>query len=133
MSKHPKTDMYRRDRDSGMTYRQIAAKYGVSYQCVSVACGRNGGSFRPFDSKQVVYPNLRKWLNENKVTKREFVRRMDKVPSEGSIQRLTRWFNGSFNPNKETIDNALSVTGMSYEELFAKPETEGEREECADA
>ena len=41
--------------------------------------------------------------------------------------------NGSFNPNKETIDNALSVTGMSYEELFAKPETEGEREECADA
>ena len=35
MSKHPKTDMYRRDRDSGMTYRQIAAKYGVSYQCVA--------------------------------------------------------------------------------------------------
>lgn len=122
MSKHPKADMYRRDRDSGMTYRQIAEKYGVSYQCVAMSCGRNGGSFRPYDPKQVVYPNLRKWLNDNKITKREFVHRMDNIPSSEAMRRLTGWFDGTFNPNKVTIDKALEITGMSYEVLFAKQE-----------
>ena len=68
MSRHPKTDLYLADRAEGMSLREIAQKYGVSHQAVAQVCSKYmPGRFVPYSSEQVVYPDLRRWLNENKV------------------------------------------------------------------
>lgn len=119
MSRHPKADLYLAERAKGLTYRQIADKYGVSHQTVAMACAQYApGHFRPFNSKQVIYPNLRKWLNDNKVCKSEFLRRMGKVGYGESVQTLGDWFRGRSYPTKQNIDLILAVTGLTYEKLF---------------
>lgn len=40
MSRHPKADAYRKDRELGMTFQQIADKYGVSRQTVAEATSK---------------------------------------------------------------------------------------------
>ena len=34
---HPKSDLYRQERENGFTYKEIAEKYGITYQCVAQA------------------------------------------------------------------------------------------------
>ena len=126
MSKHPKTDLYLAEREKGLTYREIAEKYGVSKQTVAMACAQySPGHFRPFSSRQVIYPNLRKWLNENKVGVSEFLRRMGNISTGGAYSTVRGWFSGRVYPPKQTIDKILAITGLTYEELW---EVEGEHE-----
>lgn len=97
-SKHPRADLYIAARETGMTYSEIAKKYGVSQQCVSQVCSRYGvGHFKPYTTDEVVYPNLRKWLNDNKVTRLEFTRRMGKPPYANSATQLSEQFRGKKN------------------------------------
>lgn len=116
--KRIKTSLYLADREAGMTYREIAEKYGVSHQCVAQCCAQTTKGFRPYTESQVAFPYLRKWLNENKVTRAEFIRRMGKVPYSTEITRLSIWFRGDADPSKLQIDRMLAVTGLTYEELF---------------
>ena len=115
---HPRTDMARALRDTGLTYKEIAEKMGISHQCVAHMCGKyNPSHFRMF-SDAVIYPNLRKWLNENKVSMMEFVRRCGYVPYNGEVSMFTSWMYGRSEPKKRVIDACLKATGMTYEELF---------------
>ena len=119
MRGHPKTDLYLAEREKGLTYRQIAAKYGVSHQTVAMACAKHSpGHFRPFNAKQVVYPKLRQWLNENKVSASEFTRRLGHIPTGGTHATVKAWFSGKNYPSKRMIDKMLMVTGLTYEELW---------------
>ena len=127
--KHPKSDMYMADRDAGMTYREIAEKHGVSYQAVAQCCGRQGPYFKAYTEEEVVYPGLRKWLNENRVTRSEFIRRMGNIGSGTMVSRIGKHFRGENLPTKKTIDSFIEVTGMTYEQLFAtedRPQTNSE-------
>lgn len=118
-----KTDKYIEDRKLGMTYREIAAKYGVTFQSVQYACmRREGGTFRHFQPDEVIYPNLRNWLNENRVTKAELARRLGMEPDN----QIARWLSGKCNPNKNTISKFIAATGLPYEELFATEEDTAE-------
>jgi transcriptional regulator with XRE-family HTH domain len=115
--KHPKTDLYRSERANGLTLREIAAKYGVSYQRVHQACGKQGvGHFRT--NRAVVYPNICKWINTNKITTSELVRRMDLVVHAHNIDRIRNILLGRAEPRKHEIDKLIEITGMSYDELF---------------
>ena len=119
MREHPKTDLYVKERESGKSVAEIAKMYGVSYQTVAqVTAKRNIGYFKHYTEKNCVYPHLRKWLNDNKVTRHEFMRRMGMITSGTNATRITHYFKGRNYPTKETIDKFLQVTGLTYEELF---------------
>lgn len=119
VKRHTKAAVYMADRERGMTYHQIAEKHGVSRQAVAQACSKySPGHFRPYTAEQVVYPNLRRWLNENKVSRSEFVRRMGLLPEGSNLDHVRNWFSGRYYPIKRVIDSMLEVTGLTYEELW---------------
>lgn len=112
--------LYQAERDKGLTYREIAKKYGVSYQNVCQACSRfNPKQFRFHGETAVIYPNLRKWMNDNKISIAELVRRLGLSPVSNNITTVSSILKGGSHLRKHQIDNLISVTGMTYEELFA--------------
>ena len=117
--KRPRSELYIRDRESGMSVTDIARKYGVSYQAVSHATAWDRGRyFKHYTEFRCVYPNLRQWLNENKVTVNEFVRRMGLAQTASTSNRIGDYFRGRMYPPKSAIDKMIAVTGLSYEEMF---------------
>lgn len=116
-----KYEIYRAEHEKGMTYREIAAKYGVSKQNVAQACGKMRENwFRPYTSDEVVYPNLLKWLNENRVSRSEFIRRIGSACGHSHQDSLRRWLRGAAYPTKPIIDRMIEVTGLKYEELWER-------------
>lgn len=114
------TKKYLEARDSGMTYEQIAEMFGVSKQRVAQVCGKyNPRYWQYIHETGCIYPNLRKWMNENKVSKVELARRMDYVnsPAAASVA-LKNYMTGKAVMTKAYIDKLLKATGMSYEALF---------------
>lgn len=118
MSNHPRADMYLAERERGLSYQQIADKYGVSRQTVGQACASRGGYFRTYTEDTCVYPYLRQWLNENRITRNEFIRLMGLIPCANENIRFGFYFRGEHYPSKQTIDKMLAVTGLTYEQLF---------------
>lgn len=114
---HPKADLYRSERAKGKTYRKIAEEYGVSYQAVANSCGpEKEYCFRGWTAERCIYPNLRRWLNDNRVTLAGFIRKMDLVPGGAAPGRFSDYFRGVCYPGKKTIDKMLEVTGLTYEQ-----------------
>ena len=106
-------------RDQGLKHREIAEIFGVSRQYVADVCGKcDPAYFTPVGS-ECVYPNLRKWMNENKVSRREFLKRMGLTPHTSNHVRFSNCIRGEYQPYKPYIDKMLKVTGMTYEMLFA--------------
>ena len=119
MRKHPRRDLYQIERENGKTYREIAEMYGVSFQAVAVSCGRSeDAKFRVWTKDRCVYTNLRNWLNENRVSMSEFIRRTGGIPSGGNTAGYGNYFRGECYPPKLTIDKILAVTGLTYEQLW---------------
>ena len=118
MRQHPKTDLYIKERESGKSVIEIARMYGVSHQAVAHATAKKNNYFKRYTEENCVYPNLRKWLNDNKVTRSEFMRRMEMPTSPNNHSRISNYFTGRNYPSKATIDKFIKVTGMTYEELF---------------
>lgn len=113
------------DREAGMSYREIAEKHGVSTQYVSqVVSTYNPKNFRFITPKGCIYPNLRKWLNDNQISLAELLRRMYLDPAHGNIERLRNVMRGS-NPRKDYIDRLIEATGMKYEKLFKEEKHHG--------
>jgi transcriptional regulator with XRE-family HTH domain len=129
---HPRADLYSAEREKGLTYKQIAEKYGVSCQAVHSACAKSAPHlFKPYNERQVVYPFLRRWMNDNKVSRRELVRRMGHIAAGRSNMNMAGWLRGETYPNKQNIDLLLQVSGLTYEELFYREGKGGECEEVS--
>lgn len=117
--KSERTMQMKQDREAGMTCREIAEKYGVSHQWVHSVVGRYSPErFRYVKEQACVYPNLRNWMNANKVGKREMLRRMGLEAYPKNSTYLYTVMTGRRSPRKTYIDRMLQVTGMTYEELF---------------
>ena len=116
-----KYELYRQERNKGLTFQEIADKYGVSRQYVAQACaGCCHVRFMPIDEKRCIYPNVRKWMNDNRVSVAELTRRICiKNCSEPQI-KVGKYLRGYYNPRKSTIDNLLAITGLTYEEFFER-------------
>ena len=113
--------MYREERDKGLTYQQIADKYGVTKQNVGLACRRaNPNKFRYHPESRVVFPNLRKWMNDNKISILELTSRMGLEVAHPNLDRVRRILRGEGDPRRTTISKLMEVTGMTYEVLFAE-------------
>ena len=118
MRGRPRYELYMAARAEGLTYREIAEKYGVSHQAVSQACAQRMGYFKPYTKEEVVYPNLRKWLNENEISRSEFTRQLNRIPNSTSRTQVSEWFRGRCYPTKKIIDRIIAMTGLSYEKLW---------------
>jgi hypothetical protein len=112
-------------RESGATYTEIAKRFGISRCRVWQMVGRDRGfNFRPLSPERCVYPNLRKWMNENKITKAELTRRMRGNATSGNVVEIDSFLSGKIEGMaKKTIDKLILVTGLPYEALFSKEET----------
>lgn len=110
---------YREERQNGLTFQEIADKYGVSRQCVAQACsGLTKKHFRYHKEDRFAYPNLCKWMNDNRVSTSELLQMMGLEPVANNHERIRAVCCGKLEPRKHTIDKLLSVTGTSYEWLF---------------
>ena len=123
-----KYELYREERAKGLTYKQIAEKYGVTKQNVAQCCGEhNPKHFRFWTDEMCVYPNVRNWLNKNKMTKAELLRRLGVKPHQQTHNVLRNYLLGITFPSKQKIDKLLSVTGLTYEQFFAKEGQAGDK------
>lgn len=114
-----KYDIYREERAKGLSYKEIADKYGVSKQNVAIACGKSQKwNFRYWTATGCIYPNVRKWLNENQITTRELIHRLGIDYHNTTCARIRSYLIGHCYPPKMIIDKFLSVTGLTYEEFF---------------
>lgn len=107
---------------NGATYSEIAAAFNLSRQRVfSIIGGRLENHFKEITAEECVYPNLRKWLNENRVTRAELCRRLTggntHPKTYSSVLAFCR--GKTTRTPKQTIDKYLLVTKLTYEELFA--------------
>lgn len=100
-----------------MTYKQIGEAMGISRQRVSQICGKQDvAHFRVITD--CPYHNLRNWMNENKVSRTEFIRRMGLESNRENLARFRKIIRGENEPRKSYIDKMLKVTGFTYEQLF---------------
>ena len=106
--------MYREDRERGMTYREIAEKYGITPQSAHTSCMKAGGrSVRVITEKACIWPNLRRWLNADRERQNRFFQAMEGCTIRDCMKGIRQ-------PKKDVIDRMIRITGMRYEELFAE-------------
>lgn len=107
-------------RNEGLTYQEIASRAGVSRAYVNLVLSNYKKSqFRGISQKQCVHDGLREWMNENKCSVNELLRRAYGFNPGGTQKQ--GWFaklRGETHLKKPDIDRLIDVTGMSYEELF---------------
>lgn len=116
-----RTELYKSLRAEGLTYREIAARCGVSYQTVAQVCARsNATQFRKITPAGCVYPALRDWMNSNYASRSELYRRMhDGSACIGRAPYVIRErLSGRTLWRMDEINRLLDITGMTYEELF---------------
>lgn len=105
-------------RKQGMTFAEIGNQMGVSRQRVYQMIGHiSEAHFRPLTKKDCVYVGIRNWMNNNKVCKTEFIRRIYNRAEAQTVVRYSRIFRGA-ECLKSTVDKILLVTGLTYEEAF---------------
>ena len=105
----------------GMTYRQIAAEFGISHQRVVQIIGNSKENlFRAVSKKRCVYSGLRKWLNDNKVSVCELTRRLYGNACGENLNRTRGRLKGNVELTKTYIDKLLKITGLTYEEMVGE-------------
>ena len=90
----------------------------MSPQYVSAVCASYNPARFQYVDENCVYPNLRKWLNDNKISRNELLRRMGITVHPNNSGRLSSYMRGQCDPKKDYIDLMLKATGMTYEKLF---------------
>lgn len=111
-----------RMRQNGASYPEIAKRFGVSKQRVFMILGKaDGARFKVFTPERCVYPILRKWLNDNKVSVAELTRRMYGNANANNHKYVREILRGNrVKIEKPTIDKLIKATGLKYEQLFYK-------------
>ena len=114
-----KSEIYQTERDNGLHYQEIAAKYGVSYQAVAQACAPTRTKyFQPVRDDVCVYAGLRDWMNTNKVGIRALTCLAYGDAYAERYCAIRNVVRGISVPKKTLIDKLLGITGMPYEQLF---------------
>lgn len=111
-----RNEKIREMRLSGMTYRDIAEKYGISVQRVQQIAG-SVCYFRPVSEKDCIYKGIRDWLNANRYSRTYLVRLMYGDTHAMLQEKVSNVLKGS-NCTKKMIDKLLEVTGLPYEVAF---------------
>ena len=113
-----KKELYKAAREAGETYDAIAKRFGVSRQAVWYSLNGKRKPWQDITLAECIYPNLRGWMNDNRVSVPELAKRV--TGDRDGRASVHKWIAGYTNPNKKNIDKLLSVTGLTYEEMFAE-------------
>ena len=114
-----KFEVYRAEKAAGLTYQEIADKYGVSKQCVAQACNLYGYSkFTPITAEKCIYVHLREWMNKNRIKRSRLMYMMGLEPICNNYATFNNHITGKTEPKKGFIDRLIKVTGLPYEMLF---------------
>ena len=107
-------------RAEGATYREIAKRYGCSYQNVAQTMAkRNVKQFRAITEKQCCFKGLRDWMNENQISISELARRENGTNMGGCARYcLNERLRGEHEMRMSEIEFFIDMTGLTYEQLF---------------
>jgi hypothetical protein len=104
----------------GATYEEIGKAFNISKQRVYQIIGEESKAhFREITSAECIYPNLRKWMNDNRISRSELTRRAFGDGHRVHYSHIYHTLRGeSADLRKSTIDRYLAATGLTYEEFF---------------
>jgi predicted transcriptional regulator len=124
MSKKVSAEEVKRLREEGYSAKRVAEILGISRTRVyQMSYAKRHKNFEQITPEMNIYPNWRKWMNENSITTRMFVELMGLDLSSRSYNCVYGWMRGRCYPSKMNIDRILKTTGMTYEQLFYQEET----------
>lgn len=108
-------------RYEGMTQKEIAAKTGYSLPRVQQLVGADSPAHtRAWTKKRCRWPELRHWLNVNRMSVKKLVTMMGYVYAPDTGKRIAQCLAGERELKKSEIDTLMKLTGMSYEKLFGE-------------
>lgn len=118
MTKEQKIEAYAMRLD-GLSLQEIADHFGVSKQYIQQMLPTEQlRSRRRNFIRKPAYPNLEAWLFKRGISNKDFAEMLE--VSAGKVGRIV---SGEQGISKSTIDKILAVTGMTYEEAFAKEDS----------
>jgi transcriptional regulator with XRE-family HTH domain len=107
----------------GYTVKEIAEKLGVSKTRIyQITYSKLLRSFKEITPEMNIYPNWRKWMNENSVSIRLHCELMGLDLNSTNYNNVHGWMRGRCYPSKKNIDRILEATGLTYEQLFYQEE-----------
>ena len=103
-----------RDRLSGLSYKEIEKKYGVSKkEIIEMLSDKRVGCTRQRCSETCIYPVLFNWIYDHFGSSRKFAAAVGV-----SNTCVINWLCGKTDISKKNIDKMLEIAGMPYEQLF---------------
>ena len=106
-------------KNSGKTYQDIADEFGVSRQRVFQMIGSGDPKFfRYISTKGCIYKGVRKYMNDNKISMAELVRKLYGNYVPRNFYSVRNKLSGVTDITKKHIDKILEITGLTYEEAF---------------
>ena len=120
---HETRDAARELRMQGLTFAEIGKRLGVSRQRIAQCCaGMNpeatAWACRIKDLDCIIYPNLKKWMLENRVSIPEMMRRIGMDTASGNAKHFKNRLKGRTQLPITEIKKILAVTGGTFEQMF---------------
>lgn len=111
---------YEEMRKQGMSIKRIADASGQQEHRVRYILDNYAETqFKWVSAAQCIYSGLRNWLNENECGISELVRRIyGDSCTTAAVRRYYWMLRGDRRLTIDDIDDILSLTGSTYEELF---------------
>lgn len=119
MTNEQKVEAYRMRLD-GATLQQVADIFGVTKEYIrQITPAGQRSRYRSADERYAhcVYPAIAQWMHDNRFSYKRLANEIGVAPAT-----LYGGLSGARHVAKYTIDGVLAVTGMTYEEAFAKKE-----------
>lgn len=110
-------------RLDGYTIQQIAEKYGVTKQCIQQKLSVIANGYKPRPKgidERIVYPNLAKWISDNRIVKYKLAQMIGSSKNNASSQNINKKLYGERDFSMSEIKKLLELTGQTFEYLFAE-------------
>ena len=108
-------------RKQGMTYREIGECFGVTYEGIRLVLAHMEPQeryFRAVTEKRCIYPGIREWMNQEKISPRRLAAMMGYSTYTGVVRSLGDRLSGRAEIRIGDIRNILRISGMTFEEAF---------------
>ena len=114
---HETRDAARELRMQGLTFAEIGKRLGVSKQRIAQCCAGMNPEATAWACR-IIYPNLKKWMLENKVSISEMMRRIGQDTGSRRSESFRNKLKGRTQLTITDIKKILAVTGGTFEQMF---------------